>query len=174
MRIFIIGGKSGCGKNELATMIKNYYDALGEKSVITAYSKYIKLYAMEMLNWDGSLQTKPRKFLQEMGEEIRKNIAPNFFIKRMQEDILIYQKYFDNIIIADARLIPEFTLMKAKYPNCYTIHLICNRENNLTKEEKNHITEKELENYTDADYNLTNTSLTELKIKITKILEEIS
>src|SRR5574344_1050344 len=173
MKLFIIGGKSGTGKNELAKMIKKYYDGLGEKSIITEYSKYIKLYAHEMLNWDYDLKTKPRKFLQDMGEDIRKTISPNIFIKRMQEDILIYQKYYDNIIICDARLITEFTLMKTKYKNCYTIHLKSDLENQLNNDERKHITENELDNYLDTDYILFNNSLTKLNMDIVKILEEL-
>ena len=90
MRLFIIGGKSGTGKNELANMIKTYYQNMGEKSLITEYSKYIKLMAKEMVNWDGKRETKPRKFLQDMGTLMRQRNGEDVFIKRMQEDIKIY------------------------------------------------------------------------------------
>ena len=92
-------------------------------------------------------------------------------IDRMKEDILIYQKYYQNVIICDARLIPELTLMKIKYPKCYTIHLTSDRKNNLTIEEQHHITETELEHYDNFDYKLVNISKQDLKRQIYRILE---
>ena len=173
MRIFIIGGKANVGKNTLAKYIKEYYDEKEEKSIITEYSKYIKLLANEMIDWEAK-NKKPRKFLQDLGEEYRKIIGPNIFINRMKEDILVLQKYYQNIIICDARLIPELTLMKTKYQNCYTIHLTGELTNKLTKEENNHITEKELEKYKSFDYELNNSDFNKLKEDIYKILDNIN
>ena len=172
MRLFIIGGKANVGKNTLAKYIKEYYDNKEEKSIITEYSKYIKLIANEMIDWT-SKNKKPRKFLQDLGEEYRKTIGPNVFIERMKQDILVMQKYYENIIICDARLIPELTLMKTKYPKCYTIHLISDIENNLSNEEKSHITEVEFDEYKDFDYELKNTSLKTLKSDLYKILDRL-
>ena len=172
MRIFIIGGKANVGKNTLAKMIKQYYDQKDEKSVITEYSKYIKLMADEMLEWK-SKNKKPRAFLQNLGEEYRKAIGQNVFIERMKEDILIYQKYYQNIIICDARLIPELTLMKTKYQNCYTIHLLGNQRNKLNDDEQNHITELEFDKYDSFDYTLNNISTEQLQSDINQILDKI-
>ncbi len=169
MRVFIIGGKANVGKNTLAKLIKQYYDEKNERSIITEYSKYVKLMAYEMLDLHD--KKKPRAFLQNLGEEYRKLVSPSIFIDRMKEDILIYQKYYQNIIICDARLIPELTLMKTKYPKCYTIHLTSDRNNNLTVEEQHHITETELERYDNFDYRLVNNSKQDLKRQIYRILE---
>ena len=169
MRLFIIGGKANVGKNILAKMIKQYYDEKDEKSIITEYSKYVKLLSKEMLAWDG--KKKPRAFLQNLGEEYRKVVSPSVFIDRMKEDILIYQKYYQNIIICDARLIPELTLMKTKYPKCYTIHLTSDKKSTLTKAEQKHITETEFDNYNNFDYTIINTNKSDLKRQIFRILE---
>ena len=171
MKIFIIGGKSGSGKTNLAKMLKDYYDKQGEKSVITEYSKYIKIFAKEMIGWDGN-DPKPRKFLQDMGMFIRKNIDSNFLIDRMKQDLLIYEKYFDNVIISDARFIDEIESIKKDNPNTYTIHLINTNENSLSEEEKNHISEVSLDDYV-ADYNIEISSLEELQVEMENILEEV-
>ena len=170
MRLFIIGGKANAGKNVLAKMIKEYYDKKDEKSIITEYSKYVKLIAEEMINWEGR-EHKPRTLLQNLGEEYRKAIGPSVFVDRMREDITIFQKYYQNVIICDARLIPELTLMKTKYSNCYTIHLINNRESKLSESEQHHITETEFDHYKDFDYTLENKDEDQLRRDIFKILE---
>ena len=172
MKIFIIGGKSGSGKTPLAKMIKDYYDKENKKSVITEYSKYLKLFAKEMVNWDFK-EPKPRKFLQDMGMFIRKNIDPLFLINRMQEDLLVYEKYYDNVIISDARFIDELEVIKNKYPDTYTIHLINTNDNSLSESEKNHISEVSLDDYLDADYTIEISSIKELESEIETILEEV-
>ena len=42
MRLFVIGGKSGSGKSALAKLIKEHYNKLEEKTIITEFSKYLK------------------------------------------------------------------------------------------------------------------------------------
>ena len=172
MRIFIIGGKAGSGKNLIAKMIKDYYDEIGNKSVITEYSKYLKLFAKEMINWNYE-PPKPRKFLQDLGMEIRSDIDANFLINRMKQDLLVYERYFDNVIISDARFIEELEDIKKSYENVYTIHLISHIDNNLKEEKKNHISELSLDYYHTADYNIDINNLEELQNEVKKILEEV-
>jgi len=173
MRLFVIGGKSGSGKTTLAHMIKDHYNQLGEKTIITEFSKYVKLYAYEMIHWPWDLSCKPRAFLQNMGEKVRKDFGYDFFIKRVFDDVEIFKDYFDNIVISDARLIEEIKESKFRYPDCITIYIESNQENNLTEEEKNHPTEKNLDDYYDFDYNIRYISNEKLKKELEEILEEI-
>lgn len=170
MQIFLIAGKSGSGKDEIAKIIKNYYEKNDKKVVITGFSKYIKLFAMEILDWDGK-NPKPRKFLQDFGVEARKS-NERIFINRMLEDIILYQKYCDILVIADVRLIKEIEILKREVTDVYTIHVIADKsKNKLTEEEQRHITEIELDNYQDFDYQITNNFDTTLKDSVFKILE---
>ncbi len=154
MKVILIAGKSGSGKSTLGNTIvsllkKNHIHALQ-----TEFSKYIKLYAKEML---GVKETdeKPRKFLQEMGTYIRENIFDeNFFVNRMLEDLKVYEKYFDIVVISDVRLKNEIEEMKKSPYSVLTIYIESQRENTLTEEEKKHITEHELENYQNFDYRI--------------------
>ena len=62
MKIYLVAGKSGSGKGEVAKIINEYYLSLNQKPIITSFSKYIKMYAKEIIGWDGN-EPKPRKFL---------------------------------------------------------------------------------------------------------------
>ena len=173
MRLFVIGGKSGSGKNTLAKMIKDYYDKKNEKTIITEFSKYLKLYAYEMINWPWDLEHKPRLFLQNMGEKVRRDFGYDFFIKRVFDDVEIFRDYFDNIIICDARLVEEIKESKFRYPDCITIYIESTKENDLTEEERSHITEKALDDYYDFDYNIRYVSQEKLEKELNEILEEV-
>lgn len=174
MQIFLIAGKAHCGKNTVAHVIKEYYESKKEKTVITEYSKYLKLFAREMLSWDGN-EPKPRTFLQELGSFIREDMHKEYlFINRMKTDLAIYEHFFANVIICDVRLPDEIDEIKKDYPNTLAI-LVENdlQTANLTVKEAAHETEHALDNYRFFDYVLHNTDIEKLKKDIYTILKNI-
>ncbi len=170
MQVILIAGKSGSGKDEVARYIKEYYNEKDKKTIITGFSKYIKLFAKEILDWDGN-NPKPRKFLQDFGAETREN-NERIFINRMIEDLKLYENYCDIVVISDVRLIKEIETLKEEVSNVYTIHIITDKsKNDLTSDEQNHITETELDNYNNFDYTIKNNFDETLKENVYKILK---
>ena len=171
MKIFVIGGKSGSGKGEIAKFIKEYYIYKLKKVVITSYTKYLKLYAMELTDWNGEEGNKPRGFLQEFGDKIRLR-DKYFFTKRMIEDINIYDGVADVVIISDARMPWEIEEIKDNFEDVTSIYVENQfSESKLTIKEQSHITETAFETYDEFDYTIANDDLAQTKDKIFKILE---
>ncbi len=173
MKIFVIGGKSGSGKNEVAKMIKQFYTYKLKKCVITDFSKYIKLFAKELTDWDGVSQNKPREFLQSFGSTVRA-YDNRFLTKRMIEDIALYEKLVDVVVISDARMPIEFDDMKDNFDDVVSI-LVINQfaPSKLTIKEQSDITERALETYDGFDYIIANDNLDKTHDKVFKLLEEI-
>ena len=171
-KIIILTGKAQSGKNSTANIIKKHLEKQNKKTVIISYAKYLKDYAKEIIGWNGKESTKPREFLQQIGVELIKNqIDENMLINRIKEDIKVYEYFYDVIIISDARFKDEIESIKTK--NTVVIK-IEGKENKLTTEEKNHITEIALDNYNKYDYIIENkTTKQNLKEQIKKIMEEI-
>ena len=170
MKVFLLSGKAGSGKNEVATIIKENL----EKTVITAFSKYIKLYALEFTDWDGRDITKPREFLQGMGDKLR-SIDENFLTDRLIQDFAVYRNTFENVIISDVRLPHEIEYIKA---NCnedvYAIRVNSTKnKRNLNDKEKSHHTELDLDNYDKFDFIIENNFDETLTENVKKVLEEI-
>ncbi len=173
MRIFLIAGKAGSGKGEVAKIIKEYYIYKLEKCIITEYSKSLKNFAKELTDWDGLASTKPRGYLQELGDKIR-NLEHDFFVKRMLEDLKIYESLVDNVVISDVRFPNEIDEIKLNYDHVYAIYVENQfSQSPLTLEEQSHITETALETYQDFDYILANDTKESLKDKVFKYLEGI-
>lgn len=175
MRIFLLAGKARSGKGEIAKIIKEYYDEKKEKTVITEYSKYVKLFAREMIEWDGHENTKPRKFLQNMGVFMRQNLKmPYIFIERMTEDMKVYEKFYDNVIISDVRYPKEMDEMKRNYTDVYSFFIINEHGNyDLSAQEASHESEHALDDYENFDYVIVNDDKRATKEKIKEILKEI-
>ncbi len=173
MRLFLVAGKAGSGKATVAKLIKEYYIYKLEDSVITGYSKYIKMFAKELTDWDGQATTKPRGFLQKTGAELRK-MDPNYFTRRMTEDIEFYQNHVNNVIIDDVRMPNEIEKMYESFDNVYSFCVVNQfAPSQLSIEEQADITETALEEYSEFDYMIINDDESTLKDKVFKILEGI-
>ena len=170
-KIFLLSGKARSGKNEISKIIERYYS--NKKCITISFGYYIKDYAKRISDWDGSEETKPRELLQHLGIElVRNKIDKRLFIDRILQDIEIFSYFYDIIIVSDARLLDEITILKEKYPNSVSIRVVRNNfENNLTEEQKNHLTETDLDNFTDFDYIVNNDD--NLELKIIEILSEV-
>lgn len=176
MKIFIVAGKAGSGKGEVAKFINEYYIYKLESCVVTQYSKYLKNFALELTDWDGVSENKPRKFLQDFGSKIRE-YDKNFFTKRMIEDINIYElSQIENVIISDARMPEEIEKLRENFENVYAIYVENQfAQSKLSIAEQAHITEVALENYNDFDYTIANDGdLNNLKDKVFKYLEGVN
>ena len=170
-KIYVISGKAKSGKDTLANIICNYYKDKKCKKISYAY--YLKEYIKNIFGWDGQEETKPRDLLQSIGIDLlQKKIDEHFLINRVMEDIKVYSYFYDVIIITDARLIDEIEIPKNKFSNVITIRINNNVDNDLTLEQKKHITEIDLDNYTNFDYVINNTSdYTKLTQNVNNILE---
>ena len=170
-KLFIISGKARSGKNQVSKVIEEYYS--NNKVITISFGYYIKDYAKRISDWDGNEETKPREFLQQLGIELIKNKINNkLFINRILEDIEIFSYFYDIIVVNDARLIDEIEILKEKYPKSISIRVIRdNYDNKLTIDQKNHLTEIDLDNYNNFDYIIKNNE--ELEKKIINILSEV-
>ena len=169
-KIFILSGKAKSGKNLIADIIEKYYS--DKKCIQLSYAYYLKQYVKKITNWDGSEENKPRDLLQSLGIDLLKKIDQNLLIRRVIEDIKVYSYFYDVIIVTDARLIEEIEEPK-KIFNCITIRI--NKDsNNLTEEQRKHITETNLDDYQNFDYVVENKDIEDLKKQIINILKEVS
>lgn len=165
--IIVLSGKAKSGKDLVANRIIEYYK--DKKCIKVAFASYLKMYVQNITNWDGSEIDKPRDLLQSIGIDLIKNkIDANLLIRRVCEDIKVYSYFYDVIIVTDARMQDEIKTLKNNF-DCYTIRI--NRSNvcdKLTKEQNNHITETDLDNYTNFDFVINN-----IDEDLNKILKEV-
>lgn len=155
MKIYIIGGKAKSGKTTFGEYLREQLKEYSYNPCVMHITEPLYGYAKNYFDYDDRKDEKPREFLQKVGVEIiqEKMGKKNFLLNRLYEDIEILSNFFDTFIITDARLKREFTEIKKRYPDVVTIKLErSNYDNELKEEEKNHITEKDLDDYDNFDY----------------------
>lgn len=166
MKVYVIGGKAKTGKNTFGEYLREELKKYGYKPCILHITEPLYSYARNYFDWNGNENDKPREFLQKMGIEIirDKMNKKDFLLNRLFEDIEILSNFFDTFIIVDARLVREFEIIKERYDDVVTIKI--NRktdQSSLTLDEKNHITELEVDIYKDYDYIIENHDIEDLE-----------
>ena len=173
--IFLVAGKARSGKSTVGSIINNKYMSDGKKVITSPITKYLKKYIEEITGNVIDENNKPRELLQKISSDvIKKELGmSDFFINRMIEDIKIYSYFFDVIIIPDVRFKEEIDIVKNNFNKVISIGVRrINYESDLTKEEKNDITEVSLDNYNGYDYKIINDN-DDLVDDVTRILESI-
>jgi len=155
--------------NYMLRLVKSF-----SKSHLSLVRGNLKDYIKRITGWNGEETNKPRELLQQMGISLIKyKIDDKLLINRLLQDIEVFSYFYDIIIITDARLKEEIEIPKNKFNNIITIRINRNNtDNNLTQEQKNHITEIDLDNYNDFDYIIDNNDYKTLETEIINILKE--
>lgn len=149
--IILLKGNAECGKSTTSKIITDFYENLNKKVIKDMFAKYIKSYMMQLNLWDG--QTKDKIFrghAQYIGTELIQYELKDktFHCRRLAEDITILSYLgADVFIIDDLRLLREYHYFKSYFDiNEYSVNVIeviRNKDNKLTKEQRNHKSEKE-------------------------------
>ena len=166
MKVYVIGGKAKCGKSTLGELIREELKEYGYKPCVMQITEPLYAFAENYFEWNRMTDEKPREFLQKVGTDIIKEKLgkKTFLLDRAFEDIDILKEFFDVFIITDARFPEEIEYFKDRYDDVCPIKLIRKDfDDNLTEEEKNHITETAMDGYEDFSYILENEDLDSLK-----------
>ena len=175
MILFVIGGKARAGKNTFGELLKKHLKDFGYNACVMKITEPLYEYAKNYFDWDGRDASKPREFLQKLGIEViqEKMGKKDFLLNRLYEDIEILDNFFDVGIITDARLVHEFEELKNKYSSITIKVVRDNYNNDLTEDEKKHITETDLDNYKDFDYLVLNNNMDSLDESALKIVNDV-
>jgi len=152
-QIFLISGYAESGKDSTAKILK---DNLTGNSLVLHFADYLKYIAKEYMGWNGLKDIEGRTLLQKLGtEKVRMQLKwPLYWVERVCDIIQILEGDYDYFLIPDLRYINELHYPIAIFPNKVTSIRVkrLNFENDLTPEQRNHISETELENYSHDYY----------------------
>lgn len=147
MKCITISGKAGHGKDTFAGNLKKNLEAKGYRVCVFHYADYIKMIAKEIYCWDGEKDDTGRTILQSLGDKLRaKN--PRVIIDELIKILQLVEEDFDFALIPDARFPIEIEALKEFWKTTSVYINRVNFENKLTSNQKKHITETAMDNYT--------------------------
>lgn len=157
-KVFIISGKSGHGKDQVATYIKEILERRYKKVLVIHFADVLKYFLREFYGYDGD-KSKPenRTLLQHVGTDMVRKKHANYWVGIVLGFLSAQEDYddFDYAIVPDARFENEVDLLMDNLK--YTVGIRVNRFNEdgtpwenpkLTEEQKAHPSETALDNRT--------------------------
>ena len=168
MKILLIGGKAGSGKDTVAKIIKENFP----KVRLLAFATRIKDIAYS-IGWSGEKDEKGRRLLQHIGavgREYNKNTWVNDVVYKLKSPML--NKNTNIFVITDFRFPNEYQVLKENFPN--SIYTICvtGRQANLGDENSKDISENSLNDFV-FDFVIDNSgSKEDLETNVVKLLED--
>jgi hypothetical protein len=167
--IITISGSACHGKDLTANILKNKMEAMNYKILIIHQADYLKYIAQQYFGWDGKKNTEGRTILQKIGTDIVRSRDPNFWTNLVFQFIRVFQEDFDYFLIPDTRFKNEIESFGEYVTPIKVIRT--NFDNGLTEEQKNHPSERALDNFCFSYYIQNKTDINGLEIEIDKFLQ---
>jgi len=146
-KIINIAGQARHGKTSVAEILKEVLENRGKRVLIKNYADYLKFICKEYFGWDGTKSAEGRTILQVKGTNIVRKKNPDFWVREVGNFIDVFGDDFDFIIASDCRFRNEAEYFEGKYP-VFNIKVIrADFDNGLTPEQKNHPSERDLDNF---------------------------
>lgn len=173
MKVILISGKAQNGKDTVASFIENKLLADKHSVLLTHYADLLKWICTNYFKWDGLKDEKGRHLLQYVGTDVIRKQNPNLWVDFVAMLLKYFNDNWEYVIISDCRFPNEITRMiEAGFD---TIHLRVHRpnfESPLTPEQQIHPSETALDDFGADVYIENDSTLTDLKYKVRKWVEE--
>lgn len=146
-KIINIAGQAQHGKTSVANILRDILEKRGHRILIINYADYLKFICKEYFGWDGTKSEQGRTILQKYGTNIVRQRDPDFWVRAVGNFVDVFGEDFDFILTSDCRFRNEVEYFIPIY-RTFNVRVSRNNfENGLTEEQKNHPSERDLDNY---------------------------
>lgn len=103
MRVVMISGKAGSGKDTTAKLMKEKLEARGYRVLITHFADPVKFVCQNFFGWDGNKDKFGRSLLQYVGTEGVRSKYEDFWVEFVMKVLSCFPNQYDYVLIPDAR-----------------------------------------------------------------------
>lgn len=174
MKVILISGKAGSGKDTTARFIEEALLKEGYSVKTTHFGDLVKYICREYFDWDGQKDEKGRTMLQTVGTDIVRKQDPDYWARFIADVALFFNNRWDYLLVPDLRFPNELEQLKSRLQNAYHLRVLRPQNHSkLTEKQQLHISETALDDI-EPDYTIYNRgSLEELKNAAIDILTKI-
>ena len=160
-KIYMLHAAAQSGKNTCADKMKEYYEnVLNKRVIIIAFADWVKDC---MRRYYGITEYKTREgrtAITHFATDVCRKKDPLVWARVLGSTLLAMEEEWDIAIIPDWRFENELDMMEWYFPNKVVKVLITRpdveEKDNMTEIQRNHISETELDNFQNWDYNIIN------------------
>lgn len=145
LRIILISGSAGSGKDTAGEILRENFEADGYKVLVTHFADLVKYVAANFYGWNGVKDIHGRSVLQFVGTDIVRKWKEDYWVDFLIDMLRLFGYSYDYVLIPDARFPNEVSKIKETWPD--TIHLRVERaafKTHLTDEQLMHESETAL------------------------------
>jgi len=182
MKVILVTGKAGSGKDTTAVLLKEMLECQDKKVEILHFADELKKYVADMLKisveeleelkrnkenvyWYGG-NVSIRWLLQYIGMLFREQVDEKYWVDKILEKLWDLEYDIDYVIIPDLRFKNELGV--CKFFDCIKLRL---KRSEYEKEAENHISEKNIDEIK-VDYEIVNDgSIGDLREKLKELLK---
>ena len=172
--IIFISGKAQAGKTTTAYLLKKNIEMTGKCAVIINYADLLKHICSTYFEWDGKKDKNGRQLLQEVGTDVVRNNDPDFWVNFVRKFVDVFSGTWDYIIIGDCRFKNEISWRYGTDARCTHLRIVRpGYDNGLTEEQKNHVSETDLDDVQPDCYLFNDGTLVDLDKRVLKFLDDL-
>lgn len=164
MKVICISGKARHGKDTVGSMMSEFLEDGGNKTLIAHYGDLVKYVCKTFFGWNGDKDDYGRTLLQRVGTDIIREQVPDYWVKFICDMLCFFPNEWDYVLIPDCRFPNEIEYLKQR-KEFNTVSIRVNRKgfvSNLSKSQLMHPSEIALDNYC-FDYFIHNEDMDTLK-----------
>lgn len=154
MKILMISGKSGSGKDQFALFLKEQLETQYIKVCIIHFGDLVKWFLTNQYDWDGKKDEAGRDLLQHFGTDVMRKKFPTYWADVVSQFLSAAESDFDFALIPDWRFKNEEQSVRKYNKNVDTIRINRFDENGnlyinpaLSEEQAAHASETELDDH---------------------------
>lgn len=155
MKVILISGKAGHGKDTFAVFLEDAMQADGKSTLRIHYADLLKFICKKFFGWDGEKDEKGRSLLQHIGTDVIRAGDPDYWVRFISGILHKFPYEWDYVIVPDARFLNEISYIKSRFDAVHVKIVREDYENGLTDAQKAHPSETELDNVR-PDYTILN------------------
>lgn len=166
MKVICISAKAQHGKDTSALILKDLYEAKGNKVLITHFADLLKYICKQFFHWDGNKDEAGRTLLQYIGTDVIGAQKPAYWAEFIVGILKFFENEWDYVIIPDCRYPIEVATVERAFETTVLRVERPNFDNGLTEAQKNHPSEVDMDHYAFDNIVYNKGSLEDLKAEL--------
>ena len=150
MKIILISGKAGSGKDTVAGILKEHLisDGVSEsKILVTHFADLLKYIAGKFFGWNGVKDDAGRTLLQHLGTNVVREKNPNYWTDFIKSVLKLFENEWEYVFIPDTRFPNEVSEIVSNFEDVKTVRVNRPRNNILSETQQEHPSETALDDF---------------------------